>query len=313
MPNKEPAKISRPSKYLKWGVERRMEFIEFRLYWEGKINRRDLIEQFGVSMPQASADFNRYQEMAPGNLVYDTRAKHYYPSDKFNLRFLNPDSDRYLANLMSLSSGILTAEESWLAAIPAYDVLPQPRRAIDPERLRRVVAAIREGVALQVCYQSMNTPEPEWRWITPHALAFDGYRWHVRAFCHKAESFKDFVMARIVSIRGTKEHDLNPEADREWHEIIDVRVGPHPDLTECQCKAIELDYGMDDGEMVISVRRGFLFYFLKRLGLDLAPNVRQPRHQQIVLLNRDEVYAALPMRARLSNRLMSDPENVPSC
>ncbi|MBF0400373.1 MAG: WYL domain-containing protein [Magnetococcales bacterium] len=292
MPSRATTRDSRSSKYLKWGVERRMEFIEFRLFWEGRINRRDLIDQFGVSMQQASADFNQYQEMAPGNLVYDTRAKHYYPSDKFKLRFLNPDSDRYLANLLSMSSGILTAEESWLAAIPTYDVLPQPRRAIDPERLRRVVAAIREKIAIQIRYQSMNAPEPEWRWITPHALAFDGYRWHTRAFCHKANAFKDFVMARVVGIRGTKEHEMNPEDDREWHGIVDVRIGPHPGLTGNQAKAIELDYGMENGEMMISVRRGFLFYFLKRLGLDIDPDVRQPRHQQIILLNRDEVYAA---------------------
>jgi predicted DNA-binding transcriptional regulator YafY len=295
MPDREIAKNPKSSKYLKWGVERRMEFIDFRLFWEGRINRRDLIDQFGVSIQQASGDFNRYQEMAPGNLVYDTRARHYCPSDKFRLRFLNPDSDRYLANLLSMSSGVLTAEESWLAAIPSYDVLPQSRRAIDPERLRRVVAAIREGVALQVCYQSMSTSEPEWRWITPHALAFDGYRWHARSFCHKAGVFKDFVMARIVGIRGTKEHSINPEEDREWHEVVDVKIGPHPCLTENQAKAIKLDYGMEDGEMMISVRRGFLFYFLKRLGLDVDPGVRQPQHQQIVLLNRDEVYAAFSL------------------
>ena len=295
MTGRVTVKKTKSNKYLKWGVERRMEFIEFRLFWEGHINRRDLIDQFGVSVQQASGDFTQYQEMAPGNLAYDTRVKRYFPSDKFKLRFLNPDSDRYLANLLSMSSGILTAEESWLGAIPTYDVLPQPRRAIDPERLRRVVAAIREGVALQICYQSMSAPEPEWRWITPHALAFDGYRWHVRAFCHKSEVFKDFVMARIVSIRGTKEYDLNPEDDREWQEVIEARVGPHPDLTENQRKAIELDYGMENGEMVVSVRRGFLFYFLKRLGLDLEPSARQPRHQQIVLLNRDEVYAAFSL------------------
>ena len=33
---------------LKWGVERRLEFIEFRLFWEGSINRADLVEFFGV-------------------------------------------------------------------------------------------------------------------------------------------------------------------------------------------------------------------------------------------------------------------------
>jgi predicted DNA-binding transcriptional regulator YafY len=135
----------------------------------------------------------------------------------------------------------------------------------------------------------MNAPEPEWRWITPHALAFDGYRWHTRAFCHRSDVFKDFVLARIVSIRLTKEHDLNPAEDREWHEMVDVRIGPHPGLTDNQSKAIELDYGMESGEMIVRIRRGFLYYFLKRLGLDIDPATRKPKDQQIVLLNREVV------------------------
>ena len=50
---------------LKWGVERRLEFIEFRLFWEGGVNRSDLIDTFGVSVPQASKDLTHYQERAP--------------------------------------------------------------------------------------------------------------------------------------------------------------------------------------------------------------------------------------------------------
>ena len=48
---------------LRWGVERRLEFIEFRLYWEGGINRSDIMDQFGVSVPQASKDLSQYQEL----------------------------------------------------------------------------------------------------------------------------------------------------------------------------------------------------------------------------------------------------------
>lgn len=54
---------------LRWGIERRLEFIDFRLFWEGRINRSDLTDQFGISTPQASADLARYQEMAPSNLT----------------------------------------------------------------------------------------------------------------------------------------------------------------------------------------------------------------------------------------------------
>src|SRR5688572_15244984 len=36
-----------------WGVERRLEFIEFRLFWEGGVNRADIVRAFDVSVPQA--------------------------------------------------------------------------------------------------------------------------------------------------------------------------------------------------------------------------------------------------------------------
>ncbi|PCG07421.1 WYL domain-containing protein, partial [Sphingomonas ginsenosidimutans] len=45
---------------LRRGVESRLEFIEFRLFWEGHVNRSDLIDVFGVSINQASTDLNRY-------------------------------------------------------------------------------------------------------------------------------------------------------------------------------------------------------------------------------------------------------------
>ena len=64
---------------LRWGVERRLEFIEFRLYWEGRINRADIVDQFGVSVPQASKDLSRYQELAPDNIAYDRREKRLLP------------------------------------------------------------------------------------------------------------------------------------------------------------------------------------------------------------------------------------------
>ena len=31
---------------LRWGVERKLEFIEFRLFWEGYVNRGDIIDTF---------------------------------------------------------------------------------------------------------------------------------------------------------------------------------------------------------------------------------------------------------------------------
>ena len=47
-------------------------------------------------------------------------------------------------------------------------------------------------------------PEAISRVITPHALAFDGFRWRVRAYCHIRELFLDFVIARILEVEATE-------------------------------------------------------------------------------------------------------------
>ena len=94
---------------LKWGVERRLEFIEFRLFWEGGVNRSDIIGTFDVSVPQASKDLTHYQERAPHNTIYDKSAKRYVASPQFSPIFLKPDPDTYLSRLRSLATAVLLA------------------------------------------------------------------------------------------------------------------------------------------------------------------------------------------------------------
>jgi hypothetical protein len=167
---------------VRWGVEQRLEFVEFRLFWEGSINRADIVEFFGVSVPQASKDLTLYQERAPGNMEYDTRGKRYVAAEKFVLRFLDPDPYVYLAQLRSVAEGTVPSHDSWIAALPRADVALTPKRDIDIEVLRKILDAAREGVSVEIFYQSMNKvrPDPIWRRITPHAFGHDGFRWRDR-------------------------------------------------------------------------------------------------------------------------------------
>ena len=54
--------MGKPDKKWRWSVEQRLEFIDFLLYWGGRVNRRNLIDHFGISLPQASSDLTLYQE-----------------------------------------------------------------------------------------------------------------------------------------------------------------------------------------------------------------------------------------------------------
>ena len=276
---------------LRWGVEQRLEFIEFRLFWEGHVNRSDLMDQFGVSVNQASTDLNRYIRFAPENMVYDKSARAYVRGSSFKPQFLEPDASRYLAQLRSVADGILDRDDSWIANLPSFASAPTPVRGVNPVTLRSVVGAIRRSEEIEVKYQSLSNPEPRWRWIAPHAIAFDGFRWHTRAFCLTDENFKDFLLSRILELRGSRDSEASAADDHDWHNEVTLEVGPHPDLSETQAKVIALDYGMRGGSAKIKVRRALLYYALRRLGLDTDPAARKPQDQQIVLLNKEAVDA----------------------
>ncbi|WP_298274635.1 MULTISPECIES: WYL domain-containing protein [Alphaproteobacteria] len=280
---------------LKWGVERRLEFIEFRLFWEGGVNRSDIIKMFDVSVPQASKDLTLYQEHAPQNAVYDKSAKRYVASEKFEPRFLKPDPSGYLSRLRSVAEGLVELSESWITQVPDTDIALTPRRDIDPDVLRAVLSSVRDHRSLDVLYQSMSKerPEPAWRRITPHAFGYDGFRWHVRAYCHVTDKFKDFLLPRILHVGEAGDGGADPAADTLWRERFDVVVGPHPELTASQKAVVAKDFSMESGSAVLTVRYAMLFYVLKRLGL-LGDATKLPaRSQHIVVLNRDDTAAAL--------------------
>ena len=280
---------------LQWGVERRLEFIEFRLFWEGGVNRSDLIKTFGVAVAQASKDLSLYQERAPSNAVYDKSAKRYVAGPDFKPKFLRPDPSTYLSRLRSLADGLVEPGNSWIGSPPDTDIAMTPRRRVDMGVLRSVLAAIREEASLEVFYQSMSKDrvEPAWRRMSPHAMGYDGFRWHARGFCHIDGKFKDFLLPRILDIRNPGERGALPDDDRQWAEVFDVVIGPHPDLTRSQKAVVEKDFCMTDGKAVLTVRYAMLFYVLKRLGLLGDARKLNARTQHIVNLNREETEQAL--------------------
>ena len=205
----------------------------------------------------------------------------------FKPRYFQPDAAEYFAQLQAVEHGLVSEKQSWISFFPGLAATPIPARGVAPEVLREVLSAIREKTALQVTYQSMSRSEPTSRWIEPHALAFDGFRWHARAFCKNDSVFKDFLLSRIVDVGEQSGSTSTAESDEAWNSEITLEIGPHPELSDTQCRAIEMDYGMRGGKAEIKVRRALLYYALKRLGLDTDPTARKPHEQQIILINRD--------------------------
>lgn len=277
----------------RWGAAQRLEFIDFRLYWEGRVNRADLVSFFGISVPQASADLSAYQAGTVGNIVYDKTAKAYVATAGFRPAYFSPSGDRYLAELRLLDAELLVLDDSWIARPPSHAIISPLRRRLESDTLRDIVASIRTSSSVEVRYQSFTRPEPTWRRLTPHALAFDGLRWHIRAWCHDHQQFRDFVIGRILQVREPRPDSIDPSTDLGWVTEITLQIGPHPKLQEGAKSVTELDYGMKDGVVEVTTRACLVPYLRKRLGLEKDVEVVSPQEQHIVLLNRTDVENAL--------------------
>lgn len=275
---------------LVWSAIQRLQFIEFRLLWEGHVNRSDLIETFNISVPQSTLDFREYMERAPGNMDYDKRLRHYFPTSTFKPVFISNRADGYLSQLNALAiSGENQGIPGLIGATPSFDILPEPERRVDSSTLQLLLKSMREGLSIEIHYQSLSSPVPSWRRIAPHSLASDGLRWHVRGYCYSKEEFRDFVLGRIMDTRNEQTSAISATEDMEWNDFIKVTIAPNPALTPDQHKIIERDYSMSQGKAEISVRKALLFYLKRRLGI-VEGAKPSPAAQQVVIVNIESVH-----------------------
>jgi hypothetical protein len=267
---------------LPWATMSRLTFLEESIFWTDSVNRKDLISRFGISEQQASGDLTRYQEIAPDNLVYDKSDKTYRAAARFAPRFLHPDTDEVLSRLRLTAEGV--AEDHPLIGSLSLGIAPAPARPVEPETLRVIVRAIREARQVSAHYVSFSQTDGRMRRIEPHALGYDGFRWHARARDAEDGAFKDYVLGRLSGASLQGQAEAPSSMDQDWHGWVTLTIAPNPGLSPAQKKVIERDYGMRGGTADLKVRKALAYYTKHRLGLDLDPKARRPEDQHVVLV-----------------------------
>lgn len=270
-----------------WGQDRRLEFIEFRLLWDGKINRGEVCEFFNISIQQASLDFAKYMMLAQENMEYDRSEKVYRAADDFKPILIAPDTQTYLNELAGLAVGTVSPSASFVGARPPCDVVSLPIRRVRTEILLPLLWAVRDKSELNVTYQSMRSPSSTRQWIAPHAFAFDGARWHARAWCYGTSRFRDFVLTRIQEVHGKRAGNVNSSDDADWHKFVVIEIEPSPDLTLGQRDSVVTEFGMQNGKLCKTIRKALVSYFIRHLRLDDATS-----SQPIVWANRESYEGA---------------------
>jgi len=274
----------------RWGQSRRLAFIDLRLQYDGKINRKDIKDFFQISTPQATADLELYSETAKGNLRYDFREKAYVAEPDFVPQYGRSAATNYLDDLSRLANAIVEKDEVFEGFVPPTGVVATPSRAIGAPLVAALVRAIRDRLTLRITYQSMDEPMPTDRVISPHALGFDGLRWHTRAWCHQRKVFRDFAIGRLT-IEGEVSADepAIPANDAGWQTMVDIILVPHPGLTPSQRNVVMRDYEMTEGRRVVPCRKAMLFYTLRHLNLDSPEVLPNAARQHVIVENRSDV------------------------
>ncbi len=283
---------------LRWGVEKRLAFLDACLFWSERLNRADLVRRFDISVQQASADLARYLELAPGNARYDRNRKTYVREPGFRPVFGLPDARALLHDLeQAATDGRREPMPPWAEDVTAECAVPRMSRKVDEAVLQALLAAIRERQLVFVQYASFSHPGQGQRWIAPHAFVDDGDRWHVRAYCETHNDFRDFVVSRIHKVMGFKPSPVAPSADKAWHSSVTLKLAPNPRLNADIRKELAAEHEMLDGVMSLTIRTCFAFYVSSRLGLDLVDDDVPSFRKRLVLLNEDEVRTS-ELRAR---------------
>lgn len=238
----------------------RLAHIEQLLWWRGWVRRKDLTSAFGISTLQASHDLREYRAQHRGAMRYDAKSARFVATPQFKLNGGSTGDIEEAARM-------LTAVPRPSNAGPSVGRVSLPSRRAEPEVARAIVRAILAGVALRIRYASLHSNTFRWRWITPHALGYDGWRWHVRAFCADERDFRDFVLGRVAETAEVGPAAAKPEDDHAWANESTVEIEPNPALGDAQKRALELDFIMRSGRLKVTASPALQHYALAALGL----------------------------------------------
>lgn len=295
---------------LKWGVRKRLEFIEFRLFWYGRFNRPDLAEAFGISSQQATNDISIYQQIAEGNCSYDPKQKAYLRNVGFQPNLIAKSTDRYLLQLVAVASGWMEEKETWFENAPPIEVVSLGRAPIDPINLLTVLDAIRNKNQVNIEYQSLTGSPSSSRVIAPHAITYSVGRWYVRAWNEEHNDFRDYHLNRIRNAGDSSLCNVDVDLDYQWFQRINFELSPNPRLDSGRQHAIEREYGMVEGMLKVPVRLSHAFYLMDQYNLDVDENILKPEKQQLVLINREDVLAASRLARKMSKEALERSINT---
>jgi WYL domain-containing protein len=253
---------TRKSTALSKNQQVRLDYIDYRLYFFGRVTRGDIQQRFSVKGAAATRDLRLYKDIYPDNITYDNQQKTYHLSDSYK----KPKDRNFEEILENLNQDNLIASVNDRDSPPVTQLSQHHQPNL--EVLAILVRAISFKSSIVMGYISLSSGLSS-REILPLAVVDSGVRWHLRAFDRRNQRFADFVINRITTIDITNSPPSIKESlvsDKQWNRFVTLRLVPHPKLDHAE--AIEFEYAMSRGFYVVDIRAALVGYFLRFWNVD---------------------------------------------
>ena len=250
---------------MKHDMIRRFAFIEARLLWGGGLTAGELGTAFGIARQNAQHTLDLYRCRHPGQMHYDPNLRRHLRSPDFTAHHVRAEVARFLDYQRAVNQVARFHDEPDWADLPFADADALIHPLYAAEAVGVVLEALRRETVAEIEYWSKQGTRR--RCISPHHLVSAAGRYHVRAYCHAVEQFRDFVLSRIVHAAPTGEAWVSGAADSDWQLRQDLAFTINPALPPDAQEAFRLDY-LADGETSLrlpGVRKALAYYVRRRL------------------------------------------------
>jgi predicted DNA-binding transcriptional regulator YafY len=256
----------------------RFGYIETLLAWTGKVYAGEVAEYFHVARQTAQGFINAYRKAYPNQMEYDYRQKRHIRSKSFKQILTQEETLTYLDFIRGQTLVGKYWDSESVSEVPLVDVDRMGRPGLSHKIVEAVLAGLSDHKRVLILYQN-KTIDPKavtWRMISPNHLVHADNRYHVRAYYHKNQVYRDFVLSRILDAEFQKNEKperewVSGKEDKAWSTRITLRFHPNSKLTGAQTQAVIKGYKLDsDGCLRIETNKALDFYVQRKmLSIDL--------------------------------------------
>lgn len=210
-------------------------------------NATRLAEQFEISTKTAHRSIDYFRDRLQGPLEYDESRKGYFYTDpSFQLPIIRLSADELQALLIARklitdasagslgdALGHISARLGSLlaASLPgkahheeAFSFRWKVINPTDPLVFQNVTTALTQGRLLSFCYYSPSLSSCTMRTVEPHHMVNYQGTWHLIAFCHLRNEWRDFVLGRMTICKiEAEEFTIRPRD--EWQPFLENTFG----------------------------------------------------------------------------------------